>query len=95
VCPSTQNVGGGLVTGDQQELRDTGQFGSGQVIAVLADQHAQQVVAGVLEIAVDEVVHVLPHLRGNACAFFDTGACVQLYGGTVLKFVPVGLGHAQ
>src|SRR4051794_14561491 len=58
----THGVGGRLVARDQQDVADPQQLLVAEVAAVLADQHAENVVARMLTMPSNQQLHVRLHL---------------------------------
>ena len=55
----TEHVRRGLVPGEQQQACDAGEFVVGELVAVIADKHAEDVIAGVPPRPLDQRGHVL------------------------------------
>jgi hypothetical protein len=90
-----EHIGGGLVTGEQQQEADADELVGGQVVAMLADQHAEQLLARVGLGSGDEIGHVRTRLLLHREPLLEGPRHVQHAAGPPLEVRPVGVRHAE
>jgi hypothetical protein len=84
-----QHVRRRLVSGQQQQPGDPDQFVVAELVAVLAHEHAENVLARIVARALDEAAHVIAALALQFKAFWQRCGQVELPGGPLLEIIAV------
>ena len=90
-----QHARGGLQPAGEQAVGQARELVVGDVVAVLAHQHAEHAVAGLRALALDHVEQVGEGLRDRAERAFDAAEEVEAGGRQALEIGPVLVRHAQ
>ena len=90
-----QHVRRRFVPGQQKQARDADELVVGQLLAVLADQHAQHVLAGFAPGRRHQRAHVVAALTLQLQPLGDGSGQVELARGAPLEVFAVGIGHAE